>query len=1372
MRYLRRLGLVLVLLMLTFVPAAHASSLAPDTVPAELERWQPWVLHGHEASLCPGSHDDGTAVRCQWPARLEMNLSGEGGTFEQRWQVFAEGWAALPGEPGAWPESVVVNGRPVAVISRNQRPVVHLMPGEHRIAGRFFWSRMPETIGVPPTLGLVSLMIDGRTISAPRIDEKDRLWLRTAPVQDAVSEEGSVQVTVFRLLEDTIPLQVTTVLRLDVSGMAREIELDGALIPSSIPMALDSPLPARMDSAGRLTVQARAGRWEVRVRARMVGPQHRIHAGKAPHGDEIWSFQERNALRMVEIAEVPPVDPHRTEMPQQWRRWPAYLVQPQSTLVIRELRRGDPDPAPDQLFLQRTWWLDFDGSGLTVHDTIHGTLSRQWFLAVNPPLVLGRVADAGIDQVITAQGAEGKMGLQLRRSQLSLSADSRLPQRTLRLSAVDWNHDFQSAAGVLQLPPGWRLLAASGVDRVSDTWLQRWSLLDLFLVLIIALAVLKLRGPLWGVLALSTMVLIYHEPNAPRLVLLHLIAVLALLPLLPDGWFKRLVSLWGIFAMVLVLVVAVPYALQEVRWGLHPQLALPHDDPSRPVGGRSAYLSQEKADMPTAAPMLSREGRMESEDAVKPAPAERRMPERAVWPHDPDALVPTGPGLPDWRWHAVELSWRGPVTRDHTIALYLLSPHINLALALIRVVLLGLLIGTLIEWRSRWGRLRRRIEAGALVAIAAMGLAGMPQPALLHADSDPAPTYADTCCFPPPELLATLRERLLAKPDCLPDCADISRMEVRVAGDELQIMLKVNSAAHVAVPLPVSRKSWLPSQVLLNNAPISGLAGDASGRMWALVPAGLHTLVLLGEAGGETVIQLPLPLPPRTATYTVQGWRLDGIHADGSVGASIQLTRLMADDTPPLADEAPTAAIPPFLQVERLLRLGLTWQVVTTVTRLTPTGTPIVLTIPLLDNESVTTEGIRVQEGRALVDLAPDQRVATFTSGLETATRIDLRAPLAVPWTESWVLEASAIWHFEMEGLAVVSHLDAAGQWRPQWRPWPGEQVTLHIQRPPAIPGQLMTIDGAILALTPGQRLGQGALNLTVRTHRAGRHTLELPPRANLQAVTVNGRNLPIRQDGPFVTVPIEAGTQQIGVQWQQLAPFQTMFKAPAVGLSHPAVNARVTLNMPGNRWILMTGGPDWGPAVLFWSYLVLIVLIAAGLGRLTATPLKTRHWLLLGLGLTQIPTIFALLIVGWLLVLGWRSRQPMPRSALAFNTLQIGLVLWTAAALYALFAAVKAGLLGMPEMQIAGNHSTHMALHWIQDRIDGVLPQPWVFSLPLWVFRVLMLAWSLWLALALLDWLKWGWRSLGTGGRWRKPAWPRRKPRRAVAAPTEGTDG
>ena len=90
------------------------------------------------------------------------------------------------------------------------------------------------------------------------------------------------------------------------------------------------------------------------------------------------------------------------------------------------------------------------------------------------------------------------MGVELRRGHLSLEADARLPDRSETMSIVGWDHDFQTVAGVLNLPPGWRLFAAAGVDRVSDAWLQRWSLLDFFLLLIIALAIVKLRSWPWA----------------------------------------------------------------------------------------------------------------------------------------------------------------------------------------------------------------------------------------------------------------------------------------------------------------------------------------------------------------------------------------------------------------------------------------------------------------------------------------------------------------------------------------------------------------------------------------------------------------------------------------------------------------------------------------------------------------------------------------------------------------------------------------------------------------------------------------------------------------------------------------------------------
>jgi hypothetical protein len=52
---------------------------------------------------------------------------------------------------------------------------------------------------------------------------------------------------------------------------------------------------------------------------------------------------------------------------------------------------------------------------------------------------------------------------------------------------------------------------------------------------------------------------------------------------------------------------------------------------------------------------------------------------------------------------------------------------------------------------------------------------------------------------------------------------------------------------------------------------------------------------------------------------------------------------------------------------------------------------------------------------------------------------------------------------------------------------------------------------------------------------------------------------------------------------------------------------------------------------------------------------------------------------------------------------------------------------------------------------VDRETPAAGVISLPLWTYRVAMLAWALWLAASLVRAVGWGWRAFGEGGFWRK---------------------
>jgi hypothetical protein len=68
--------------------------------------------------------------------------------------------------------------------------------------------------------------------------------------------------------------------------------------------------------------------------------------------------------------------------------------------------------------------------------------------------------------------------------------------------------------------------------------------------------------------------------------------------------------------------------------------------------------------------------------------------------------------------------------------------------------------------------------------------------------------------------------------------------------------------------------------------------------------------------------------------------------------------------------------------------------------------------------------------------------------------------------------------------------------------------------------------------------------------------------------------------------------------------------------------------------------------------------------------------------------------------------------------------------------------------------------LRWFADRSADALPQASAISVPLWVYKLAMLAWALWLANAVIGWLRYGFAAWTRDGYWR------RTPRPAVDVP------
>ncbi|CAK0768893.1 membrane hypothetical protein [Gammaproteobacteria bacterium] len=550
--------------------------------------------------------------------------------------------------------------------------------------------------------------------------------------------------------------------------------------------------------------------------------------------------------------------------------------------------------------------------------------------------------------------------------------------------------------------------------------------------------------------------------------------------------------------------------------------------------------------------------------------------------------------------------------------------------------------------------------------------------------------------------------------------------------------------------LPAAHQEWFPQQVTVDGQTAGAMLRDEHGQLWLQVDSGVHEVVLVGGNLGKNKLTLPLPLKPHYVKVSASSWTVEGVHEDGIAEDQLQFNRVLESASKQTTQSFEQGILPAFLNIERTLELGLDWRLTTRITKVVMNDATAVLDLPLLKGESVTTPDIRVKNDHVQVTISAHDRRLEWQSILEKTPQLELVASETSQWTEVWRVDVSPIWHLQISGISVVHHQDQQGHWLPEWRPWPGEKVILQISRPEAINGRTLTIDNSEITVKPGKRSQEVSLGLTIRSSKGSQHTLKLPDNAILQSVLIDGGIQPIRQRGAEVTFPIKPGKQRIVINWRQMTGMTTLFYTPQVNLGVDSVNSHVEATVGEDRWVLVTAGPRFGPAVLFWGMLVVIALLSVGLGKISLTPLRHWQWFLLLVGLSQIPVMAALLVIAWLMALGWRARQVSEINS-RFNGIQIGLGILTLCALTLLFVAVQQGLLSTPEMEIMGNQSSSFNLRWYQDHTGELLPTALIVSVPLIGYRLLMLVWSLWLAASLLDWLKWGWTCFSSGGLWRE---------------------
>ena len=399
---------IICFIVLLWSSLLFAEPLSQKKVPDLLKPWIEWVLHNEEENNCPLIYNNLSQKICSWPSELKLDFNKKHALFSQKWKVYSNNiWVQLPGNNNFWPDKVKVNNKEWLVGKRKGHPAILIKnPGTYEVTGIFYFNNRPEWIQIPARSGLLQLSVMEKKIVFPYLDKNGKLWLKHGKQDNlnAKIKENKCDVQVHRLIKDTIPLQIVTNLDLYISGNHRKENIGSIGIKNFIPVRLDSKLPVKIEQDGSLIIQAKPGKWQVKITLRHKGLVNTLSQdviGKFKKNQEIWSFEPHNYLRIVDIKGPARIDPQQTTMPEFWKLFPAYLMTSEDIMQFAEKKRGDPQPVPDKLNLKRVLWLDFDGKGYSVKDNIAGTMTTGWRLSINPSIEPGRILLNGKEQFIT-----------------------------------------------------------------------------------------------------------------------------------------------------------------------------------------------------------------------------------------------------------------------------------------------------------------------------------------------------------------------------------------------------------------------------------------------------------------------------------------------------------------------------------------------------------------------------------------------------------------------------------------------------------------------------------------------------------------------------------------------------------------------------------------------------------------------------------------------------------------------------------------------------------------------------------------------------------------------------------------------------------
>lgn len=582
--------------------------------------------------------------------------------------------------------------------------------------------------------------------------------------------------------------------------------------------------------------------------------------------------------------------------------------------------------------------------------------------------------------------------------------------------------------------------------------------------------------------------------------------------------------------------------------------------------------------------------------------------------------------------------------------------------------------------------------------------------------------------------LQDLKEYHQTKNTCQNECNSISKIKfVSLSQNILKVDIEVNAIDLSYLDIPFNFNLFKIKDVKLNNQ--DKVATLYDGRNFGLiVNKGISNIELTIDINEQNNIQFK-----SKPSYSLES--LDDNISINTIGNQI-VNFKKKEEVKNIKSEDSKFEVKknPIYLVKRTISLENKWQVNTEVVSLTPwIKSNDKIKVKLLPNEKILDNNIEVLDNS--VELIVNENSISWNSIIPINKEIKIENTTDI--IQDYVIKSNREWVYSYTGLNQnnLGNTIPGVKKTTEWLLYKGDVVNLKLDNPKAIDGLTSVIKEYSVRIYNTYPITY-AYNYNYETSLGGRYYVDIPKNYEFKSLRIDNIEVQNTLHDNKLAVDAKPGVSNVEIEVTSKDKIEWLYKIDDLKFNEHIINKTYELH-DYKGWVLATGGADIKPSILLWGIILVVLFTSIGLGFIE-NKFKSRDWFFILLGLSQLGMFAFYIMVAWYLMVS--KKELINNKIKYYNTIQSIILIFTLVMIVTVLMSFNQGLLETPNSYIEGFSTSSTNIYWYSE----VVATPWLFIVPEYIYRIIMLCWAFWVSIKIIKLLSYGWNKIANPEIWK----------------------